>query len=54
MNLVSGIVIIIGLTALFLLLREIVCWYWKINERLENLETISFILNEILKELKNK
>ncbi|NJB67495.1 hypothetical protein GGQ74_001135 [Desulfobaculum xiamenense] len=32
------------LVALFLLLREFLCWYWKINERISNQHEIIHIL----------
>ena len=34
------VVVLLTLTILFLLLREFVCWYWKINERLSELRQI--------------
>mgnify|MGYP000265313528 CR=1 FL=1 len=39
---------------LFLICREIVCWYYKINERNEILREQNVILKNIYKEMKNK
>ena len=39
---------------LFLICREIVCWYYKINERNEILREQNEILKNIYKEMKNK
>ena len=33
---------------LFLVFREIVCWYWKINQHLENQRTIISKLDKLL------
>lgn len=38
-NLVTVIIIIVALGLVFLL-REVACWYWKINERIALLEEI--------------
>jgi sensor domain CHASE-containing protein len=40
--------------AFFILIREIVCWYYKINERNEILREQNEILKNIYKEMKNK
>jgi hypothetical protein len=34
------IIAVIGIIALFLLIREVLMWYWKINRILEKLEQI--------------
>jgi hypothetical protein len=39
---------------LFLICREIVCWYYKINERNEILREQNVILKNIYKKMKNK
>lgn len=38
----------------FLIFREVVCWYWKINERNSLLTEQNKILNMILKEMKGE
>ena len=41
---------------IFAICREIVCWYWKINERNDSLKQMkksAKITNELLKEIKN-
>jgi uncharacterized membrane protein (DUF106 family) len=51
------IVLIISLIvaiAFFILIRELVCWYYKINERNEILREQNEILKNIYKEMKNK
>lgn len=48
------ILIIIGvLVVLFLVLRELVCWYYKVNERIELQKDSNTILRKILSELKD-
>ena len=47
--LILGIVILFGL---FLLLRELNCWYWKINRRIELQERTNDLLNKILEEMR--
>jgi len=39
-NMVIIIGIILIVLVLFFLVREILCWYWKINERLNRLDQI--------------
>ena len=54
---VNYLLIPLGVIVITLIIREIVCWYWKINRRVANLEKISSTLDEISKkldELKNK
>jgi len=38
----------------FLILREVNCWYWKINERVTLQKEQISILEKILKELENE
>ena len=45
MNIQWIIIAIVIIIAVFLILREFVCWYWKINERVS-------LLEDILEELK--
>lgn len=40
-------IVLTAIVVLFLIFRELVCWYWKINK-------ISNLLEEIRDELKNK
>ena len=35
MELINGLIIIILISLIFLICREIVCWYWKINRMVE-------------------
>lgn len=54
-NVVSTILItIVILVVVFLILREVNCWYWKINERISLQKEQNSILEKILKELKNE
>lgn len=46
MAVILGIIIWI---ALFLLLREVFCWYWKVNRRLATLESIDEKLALLIK-----
>ncbi|MCD8406289.1 hypothetical protein LNI88_11570 [Tenacibaculum dicentrarchi] len=51
----TAVVIIAVISILiFLLCREIVCWYFKINKRIEILEEQNELLKNIHKELKNE
>tara|TARA_R110001606_G_scaffold397550_1_gene574390 strand:- start:695 stop:913 length:219 start_codon:yes stop_codon:yes gene_type:complete len=58
LNEITGILIIVGISIfIFLLCREIVCWYWKINKRNELLVEQNQILksqNDILKNIHNE
>jgi hypothetical protein len=38
---------------IFLLIREIMCWYWKINISVQNQESIIKLLTEINTKLEN-
>ena len=38
----------------FLIIRELVMWYWKINKRLKKQERQIELLEEILREIKKK
>ena len=42
------IISIIALVVIFLLLRELNCWYWKINERIELAKRQNLLLEKIL------
>jgi hypothetical protein len=42
------IIVIIVLVLVFLLLREVNCWYWKINKRIELMEDQNNLLRSLL------
>ncbi|HVN90370.1 MAG TPA: hypothetical protein VMT61_11200 [Candidatus Binataceae bacterium] len=42
----SGIIGLLVVIVIFLLIREVVCWYWKINRMVELLESIDNRLRE--------
>jgi hypothetical protein len=45
------IVMIVGIVAIaFLLLREVLLWYWKINEIVQNQKKTNYLLAKILYE----
>ena len=46
--LVPGLLIIAILIILFLLLREVVMWYWKINERIKLQKETNVLLSKLL------
>ena len=45
------IIAIIVLGVIFLLLREVNCWYWKINERISHTERQNLLLEKILQHI---
>lgn len=45
------IVIVISIV-LFLAMREVICWYFKINQRITNQGKIISLLNQLLEETK--
>ena len=47
LNLIVYLAIIVGI---FLLCRELVCWYWKINKTISNQEEIIRLLRKIANE----
>lgn len=47
------ITILIVLIIVFLLIRELNCWYWKINERIKLQKDTNFLLRKILNKLNN-
>ena len=47
-ELFSYLVALFFIIILFLIFREIVCWYWKINQHLENQRTIISKLDQLL------
>lgn len=46
-GLVSLLLTLVILAAIFLVCREIVCWYWKINRAMELLERQNVLLERI-------
>ena len=48
-----AIVGVILFVCIFLLLREFVCWYYKINQTNKNLEKNNELLSQILKQMPN-
>ena len=51
MDLATLIVFIFVLLGIFLLCRELNCWYWKINRRIELLEEQNNSLKTIIEKL---
>jgi hypothetical protein len=49
----NGLVVLLVLVVVFLLCREIVCWYWKLNRIVGHQERQTETLQAILKELKD-
>lgn len=45
----DAIIYLIIIVVVFLLLREVNCWYWKINKGLEKFEEINENLNELVR-----
>ncbi len=43
-SLVEGVVALAIMVVIFLVFREVVCWYWKINRMVELLESIDATL----------
>ena len=46
-GLLSLLITLVVLAAIFLVCREIVCWYWKINRAMELLERQNVLLERI-------
>lgn len=49
---ITILLIIVLFVLIWLVTRELKCWYWKINEKLEAQEEQTELLKEILEELK--
>ena len=49
----SILIILVVILGLFIIGREIMMWYWKINKRIESLENIEMELRKISKLLDN-
>jgi len=47
-NAVSGIISILIFLAIILFIREIVCWYWKMNKVVELLDENNELLNTLV------
>ena len=50
-NVALMLISIIVVLVIFLIAREIVCWYWKINQAVYSLENIESLLEEITDKL---
>ncbi len=50
MGFLTIIVTLIVIVGIFLLCRELVCWYWKINKTISNQEEIIRLLRKIANE----
>jgi hypothetical protein len=48
------LIVLIVMVAIFLLCREVVCWYFKINQRIDLLNEIADILAKGERTTKNK
>jgi hypothetical protein len=44
---ITLIIVIIVFAVLFLIFREVVCWYWKINQRVQLLEEMKGLFTQI-------
>lgn len=44
---VIGTAVMLGVPLMFLALREVMCWYWKINEALVALKDMQAVLRNI-------
>lgn len=51
MEIMSLIIILVVLFCIFLVCRELNCWYWKINRRIEQLEEQNNNLKTIIEKL---
>jgi hypothetical protein len=40
--------VIVGLIIIFLICRELVCWYWKINKRITLMEEQNELLSNLI------
>jgi uncharacterized membrane protein YjfL (UPF0719 family) len=50
---VLGITLVVTILV-FLIIRELVMWYWKVNKRIKKQERQIELLEEILREIKKK
>jgi len=50
---VLGIILVVTILV-FLIIRELVMWYWKVNKRIKKQERQIELLEEILREIKKK
>jgi len=51
---IALIISLLVFIAIFLLLREVVCWYWKINTMVKNQEITNQLLKKIADHLETK
>ena len=51
----TGIIIItiIGVILIFLICRELVCWYWKINKMVELINEQNLLMKQLISIAKN-
>jgi len=51
----TGIIIItiIGVIIIFLICRELVCWYWKINKMVELINEQNLLMKQLISIAKN-
>ena len=54
MDYTGVIILLVGVVVVFLVCREIVCWYWKLNKIVYFQEYQTNLLKKILKELKKQ
>lgn len=52
-NIIPALLVIAILILLFLLLREVVMWYWKINERIKLQKETNVLLAKLLSKNEN-
>src|SRR5574344_1551112 len=53
-SLLTILIVVVILIVIILIIREVNCWYWKINERVELQKRQNTLLESILAELKNE
>ena len=52
-GIITFLIIVVVVICIFFMVRELHCWYWKINARLEALEKIHGTLDDIKRVLDN-
>lgn len=53
MSTVNPLLITLAIVFLWLILREVNCWYWKVNERLRLQEETNQLLKDIINQIKS-
>jgi len=51
-NVIWAIVFLVVIALVFLILREVVCWYFKINERMVIAEDLNEAMEKLVKQFK--